>query len=1364
MSRNNNNVSSVQDVASALLDEKKFRFNGKLTRHDWVRWMPLARSYIRKGGKGLLLDLIDVTHHRMICTLLRKSAVELENMSNDEFIRGMDIALLPASAHEVLLELAAVKLGQGDLRACVGEYIGEYDVILKDLPDQIKPPAKGIVRLFLKGLVVDEPLRRLVAEGEPETFAAVAEASLKAVDVLRQARMLVGSKGGVQDASLPVNQARHRPSTQPAQSGKGSSSSSSSGMTTTASGGTTNSVGAVVVATTAPKSNLNKRQGEHKQVVCFNCGKEGHVRRQCTEHQKAYMMTESGATGAANIDDVFIVDAELNGKKTRVLLDTGATRSVVSTKLSKIIGGANCSDDMKDILLLGGQKCTPTSKIQVDILEIKALGLTSERRGEEFLVLKQMPSNLDAIFSATLAVSSGLLQLVMNARVHHQLQSNEIASEDQDWEEVSDNGSKPDINKGESKWCDGIVDEFKDVFDESLPVGGAKVSPMPIVLKDGFIPPKEPLRVYSKDRADALDALVDKGLKEGVFVRAPSSVSSPPYVFPKPNDPTKYRMTIDFRRLNEGVVPLNYPMPNLEKSIEALAGYKFFSKLDLRDGYHQVPIRVGDRWKTGFVTRRGAFQYTRVPMGLTTAPHYFQGVMMEVMKDIPGVVVFVDDIVVAANTKEEMLQHLRTVFQRCRMHDFRLKKEKCVFGATSIKYLGFELSQTGIQLDVDRRVALQNIQPPKSAKQLRSFLGLANFFRRLVENYAMLADPLYKLLKKRDGPSERSFPLTDEMLNKFNMLKKAIAESPVCHHLNYEKPIYVRTDASDDGLGAMLYQMVDGVATPIAYMSRTFKEAERHWTTAEKEAYAVFYSVTKWESLLLGHPFVVETDNRAVAYMQNSRTPKILRWRLKLNEFTFTTQHISGANNVVADGLSRCLAVTDQHEVDSVDQPEQVADTGKDTDKIAVQDTVKLKHRLLQGEHNAVTGHQSATDIVRVLNQRGFSWANMENEAKQLVAQCGVCQKLAEQSEGKRLHGTTFSNPGRGVFVDIQMDHIGPFPADANGNKYVLVIICLFSRYVVLYPTRTKDAEESAAALLSFVCTHRVPKRVDSDKGGAFVSEVMQGYVRMMGISHTLHTPYFHEESGTVERANRSLLKHLRALVMEARVGDRWSLFLPLVQRVMNRHRHTVTGVAPNQLVFTSAIVEEQYESIVVDNNMQGSNNPINELKAVEVALLKLAHANQKESIGKKHVAATHDSVVVLPPWVLVRREIGDKLSPLWTGPHKTIKQPDEHGVVTLQPVTTTQPIHVHVSKCKPFTAANMTEGIARKLSELDNDEYELETILDHRPISLSGPKKQWMFWVKWANYPEEYNEWLPYMEVRDTKQFQAYMETIGKK
>jgi transposase InsO family protein len=750
------------------------------------------------------------------------------------------------------------------------------------------------------------------------------------------------------------------------------------------------------------------------------------------------------------------------------------------------------------------------------------------------------------------------------------------------------------------------------------------------------VPPKEPLRVYSKARADALDDLVEKGLKSGVFIEGISQASSPPHVFPKPNEPAVHRMTVDFRKLNAGVVPVNYPMPNLEKSLEALGGYRLYSKMDLREGYHQIPIRQSDRWKTGFITRKGAFMYTRIPMGLTTAPNYFQSCMASLLRGLEGVVGFVDDVIVAANSKAEMLSRLREVLMRLKDADLKLKREKCVFGVTTVKYLGFQLDGNGVQIDDNRRQALREIKPPGTSKQLRAFLGLANFFRRMTKGFAQTAEPLYQMLRSSEGKAA-AYPLQGAQLTAFEELKKAIVESPVCRHVDYRKPLYLRTDASNSGIGAMLYQMQEAppAAQPVVFLSRTFRGAEERWTTAEKEAYAVFWAVQKLESHLLGHPFVVETDNKTITYMANSKTPKIIRWRLKLDEFDFQIRHISGKDNVVADGLSRCLAVGS-----------------------AAGDTVR--QRLLEGEHNAVSGHHTAATMVQRLVAKGLTWPEMEEDAAKVAASCAVCQKIAPVTQKDRLHGPTYASAAQGVFTDVQFDHIGPLTTDADGHRHILVFICQLSRFVVLYPTKTKDAEETAQCLLSLASAYRVPERINSDRGGAFVSEVLASYVRLMGIHHVLHTPYHHQESGMVERANRSVLKHLRALVLEARVKDQWGMFLPLVQRVVNTSVHRVTGLAPVQLVFSAALLDGGVPETLASKAAPQSERET-QLVEIERALLRAARQNQADFVSAKDGT---EPVAKLPTWVLVHQDKGPKLQPRWRGPCKVATAVNEKGVV----------------------------------------------------------------------------------------------------
>lgn len=485
------------------------------------------------------------------------------------------------------------------------------------------------------------------------------------------------------------------------------------------------------------------------------------MRRDCPS-SKAF------TASAASIENPFTLRAEFNKRPLTVLLDTGATASFCSKDIATALGGEETSQGMSQIGLLDGKSCHPKSRMKMKHLTIDAIGLSVLMSDIEFSVLDEMPTGIDVIASAGLSIDSGLLQTVLNNRIHQQLTPK--VEDETDWEQVEDSSVPVPV----PDWLNELVEQFADVFGP-IPKEGALVRPMEIKLKDGFIPPKEPLRVYSNVRANALDALVEKGLEDGVFERATSAASSPPHVFPKPNDPTTHRMTIDFRRLNEGVIANNFPMPNMEKSLDALGGFKLFSKVDLREGYHQLPLRKEDQWLTGFCTRKGSFQYRRVPMGLTTAPHHFQSIMIEIMEGIPGVVVFVDDIVVGANTQEEMIQRLKVVLERCRRFKLRLKRDKCVFGATRITYLGFDLSSSGIQISAERREALHKIAAPETARQLRAFLGLANFFRRLVPQFSQMADPqfsqmadpLYKLLKKGEG----HFPLDEQAKTAFERLR-----------------------------------------------------------------------------------------------------------------------------------------------------------------------------------------------------------------------------------------------------------------------------------------------------------------------------------------------------------------------------------------------------------------------------------------------------------------------------------------------------------------------------------------------------------------------------------------------------------------
>jgi hypothetical protein len=1274
----------------------------RLAQAEWRRFKANFLVYRASNGPASLQQCLSPDVMAYVEERLASEKKEVAQLSSAELVAELDGFWGACDVHDVIRELAPLRMVDSstvDIDALVA-YSLAFTVTLRDA--KMKPEEDGLTRHFLSGLY-PMCLRRRVAMTNPQTLQ---EAKVTAMSEAKQ---------------IQYWERELRNTTAPSIQGY--------------------KVSSVPTAAVQPKSKTPEQpqrkvfpqasggQVPKGTVKCFGCGGEGHKMAECPKREPG---SGSGAAKRENTkmvkngESLFMALAAVTMEgvgtvPTRVVLDTGSTINIISPSwLQQLPAGFRStlgSVRPAEVAIVEDVTLVAKGAVKLDC-SIQAWGSTA-KVSDVFQVMT-LP-DCDMVLSDRVSVNHGFLRGALDERQTVRLGEPE---------EVDDEGGG--VEGGVADWCQTAVDSFADVFEVTLPREGAKLPPLEIKTKPGFVPPREPLRVLAKGRADALDELVAKGLATGIFAAGIGPASSPPHVFPKPKDPGVYRMTVDFRKLNEGVVDISYPLPNAEKSIAVLGGHQYFCKLDLREGYHQVLVREEDRWMTAFLTRQGAFQYCRIPMGLKTAPAYFQHLMASVvLHGLEGrtCVVFIDDVVIFADTQSEMLERLISVLERFRHYNLRLKLSKCSFGQTAVQYLGFRIDGEGVRLDDERRRALRELQPPTTAKGMRSFLGLLNFFRKLVPHFATKAQPLYDLVKKR-GP----IVLTEGELKVFAELREEVAKSPVMKHLDYGQPIYLRCDASDVGVGAMLYQIGrDGQVRPVFFLSRAFKGAELRWATIEKEMFAIYWSILKLETQLLGQRFVVETDHRNLVYMQNSQAPKVIRWRLRLAEFDFVVNHIDGVENVVADGLSRCLLIAD------------VAD----------------RRRSLEAHHNAVAGHLSAAVLVDKLQAAGAVWEGMEEDARKFVHECGICQKTAPQRESARLHGAPYTTAGTGVFTDLQFDHIGPLVTDDDGHKHILVFICQLSRFVVLFPTKSKDAEETAACLLKLVCMFRVPERVNSDRGGAFVSQVLADYAILLGTKHTLHTPYHHQESGMVERANRSVMHHLRALVMEARVKNQWSVFLPLVQRIINTSIHRVIGVAPIQLVFSAAFLDQEMRTHLVVTENPAQTDKGQRLVEAENALLAVAKNNQQDFVLSTQGRQTQP-VSPLPEWVLVLRDSPHKLAPKWKGPSRVLKGPNSTGVIEVQDLTTRKTVATHISRVKPFLGDTSKEAALLALAELDEDEYVIEQITDHLPAKLTGPKKGWTFRVKWQGYPEEYDEWLPYAEVKDTEALGKYLAQRG--
>ena len=418
-----------------------------------------------------------------------------------------------------------------------------------------------------------------------------------------------------------------------------------------------------------------------------------------------------------------------------------------------------------------------------------------------------------------------------------------------------------------------------------------------IPLIQGANPVKVKSYRYPFSQKQQIEKMVQDMLQEGIIVPSNSPFSSP-IILVKKKDGT-WRFCTDYRALNAIIVKDSFPIPTIDELIDELHGAQYFSKLDLRSGYHQILVKEEDRHKTAFRTHQGLYEWLVMPFGLTNAPATFQCLMNEVFNKLSRkcVLVFFDDILVYSPTWVTHLQHLEMVLQLLHENKLYAKLSKCSFGQHQVEYLGHTVSGKGIAMENSKIQAILAWPAPTNVRQLKGFLGLSGYYRRFIKGYAALAGPLTELLKKD------KFHWQEETSRAFAKLKEALTQAPVLALPNFSLPFELETDASEVGIGAVLSQN----SHPIAFFSKKMTSSMQNQSAYVREFYAVTEAVAKFRHYLLGHKFVIKTDQKSLRTImdQKLQTPEQQKWLHKLLGHEFTIEYKPGKENVAADSLSR---------------------------------------------------------------------------------------------------------------------------------------------------------------------------------------------------------------------------------------------------------------------------------------------------------------------------------------------------------------------------------------------------------------------------------------------------------------------------
>ena len=524
------------------------------------------------------------------------------------------------------------------------------------------------------------------------------------------------------------------------------------------------------------------------------------------------------------------------------------------------------------------------------------------------------------------------------------------------------------------KW----VTEFPELFDETCQL--TKTDSLEIEVDTGYERPFH-LKAYRMPlrKRQLVDEQLEKMLEDDIIEPSESPWASPITLVPKPGGGVRF--CCDFRRLNSITKRNSYPLPSIDDIFDSMTGAKVFSTLDLRSGYWQIPMAEGSKEKSVFICHRGLYQFKRLPFGLTNGPAKFQRFMNKILAPYMGVFCccYLDDIVVFSKTEDEHDLHLRKIFEVLREHNLKLKPSKCHLKLREIKLLGYIISDKGKRSDPEKIEALANMAQPCTTRQVRSFLGLSGYYRSLVPNYAKIAAPLTKLLKKHVR-----FKWGKDQELAWQTLRDELISDRVMAYPQPDKPYKLYTDACEYAVGAILVQDDEqGIDRPIQYVSKQLQGSQLSWPVIEKEGFGVMFAIKKLAPYLHGAEFTIYTDHKPLKslFVNKKRNLKVQRWSIALAEMGAKIKYREGRNNVRADALSRIKPA--QAEEPVLDNPytpltedDEILQTYLDIGGMVVSD-----HRALQLEDSC---QRQVSEILKE-GDPGIPWDFNELEQNEII-------------------------------------------------------------------------------------------------------------------------------------------------------------------------------------------------------------------------------------------------------------------------------------------------------------------------------------------------------------------------------------------
>ena len=774
-----------------------------------------------------------------------------------------------------------------------------------------------------------------------------------------------------------------------------------------------------------------------RNAICLNCSKKGHYQTVCrspavspSQNPVSHAMLSAASPGTLSKATVSVT---IKGRELQALVDTGSSESFISEK---------CVRELNLTVLPASGK-----------VSMAATSLSSDIHGccRETLTVQ------DCVYAD---VRLSMLPYLCSDIIlgHDFLKQHERVT-------VDFGGNKPPFNV-----C-GLT-----AFTVSPPSLFQNLTPncMPVATK---------ARRFGAEDQAFIQSETQRLLADGVI--EPSTSPWRAQVVVTVNERQKKRMVIDYSQtINRFTLLDAYPLPRIDDVVNKVSKYRHFSTLDLKSAYHQIPIHEADKMYTAFQSGQNLYQFCRLPFGVTNGVACFQRVMDDFIRDnrLEDTFVYLDDVTVCGRTKEEHDVNLKRFLDAANKYNLTLNEDKCVYSVSTIKLLGYCISEGEIKPDPERLEPLRNLPLPQDTKALRRAVGMFSYYSQWVPKFSEKIRPL---------TGATTFPLSVEAQEAFVKMKAEV-ENSVVRSIDETVPFVVETDASDVAIAATLTQ----AGRPVAFFSRSLNTSEQKYAAVEKEAHAIVEALRKWRHYLAGHHFTIITDQKSVTFMFNQthtgkiKNDKIQRWRLELSSFDFDIVYRPGQDNIPADTLSRASLCSSM-------------------------DT----HRLAE-LHDALC-HPGVTRMTHFVRCRNLPFS--VEDVKRVTSSCRVCAECKPQYyRPPTSHLIKATQP----FERLNVDFKGPLPTSSR-NRYLLTVVDEYSRFPFAFPCPDMSAQTVIKCLCELFSVFGMPAYIHSDRGTSFMSSELKEFLTSRGVAVSRTTPYNPQGNGQCERYNGIIWKSI---------------------------------------------------------------------------------------------------------------------------------------------------------------------------------------------------------------------------------------------